>query len=259
MTADVRYSLNFEHPRPIVIVLHGFKAFRTWGFFPYLGKRLAEAGAISLVMDFGYNGYDSDLEVLDKPELFAMNTIGKELEDVATLLTAVRQTEFPDWNGSINFLGHSRGGGVGIIAARQDGAIDKVAAWSAVSTFDRFTERQKKLWWGTGFFPVTTDKTGKPVGMNLAYLKDLSNDGRSIPEAAAHLNSALLLVHGEQDITVRASESQKIAAAKPDAHVKIIPNTGHTFGISHPFAGTTPALETAIDTTIDFFSLSGIL
>lgn len=259
ITADVRYSLDYEHPRPIVIVLHGFKAFRTWGFFPYLGKRLAEAGAISLVIDFCYNGHSEEATILDQPELFATNTIKRELEDVEKLLIALRQTEFPNWDGKINFLGHSRGAGVGIIAAYLDGGIDKIAAWSSVSTFDRFTERQKKLWRETGFFPVTNDTTPTSLGMNVAYLEDLSSSGRDILEAAAHLNSSLLLVHGEQDMTVRSSESQKIANVKPDARVKTIPQSGHTFGISHPFTGTTPALETAIDTTIDFFSLSGML
>ena len=31
-------------PRPAVVVLHGFKGFKDWGFFPPFAERIARAG-----------------------------------------------------------------------------------------------------------------------------------------------------------------------------------------------------------------------
>lgn len=257
LCADVRYSGKYDIPRPIVLILHGFTAFRRWGFFPYLGTCLANAGAISVVPDFSHNGYGGETDKLLYPELFAMNTVGRELAEISALLAALRGSEFPGWNGVIYLLGHSRGGGEAILAACADGVIPKIAVWSCISTFDRFSPRQKQRWRESGFFSVSGVSREIPVGMNVAYLDDVEIPERSIVSAAGLLTAELLLIHGEQDVTVPVRESEKIRSAKQDALVEIIPNAGHTFGVAHPFTRTTPALEAAIARTIRFFSLSG--
>ncbi len=253
---DIRYCLNPSSRRPLVLVIHGFTAFGRWGFFPYLGRRLAESGAISAAMEFSFNDYDNAGESIVSHGLFASYTVGHELADISTAVSALREMQFPAWNGKIYLLGHSRGGGEAILTAAADSAIDKVAAWACISVFDRFTARQKRLWRETGFFRIAGSETDKmPLGMNIAYLDDAERPERDLLAAASKMRAELLLIHGAQDITVPPSEAKKISAVKSDSQLEIIPNAGHTFGISHPFRGTTSALEAAIDATLKFFTL----
>ena len=51
----------------------------------------------------------------------------------------------------IGIVGHSRGGGIAIIKAREDERIKAVAGWSTVSYFDRYTEGQRKRWREKGY------------------------------------------------------------------------------------------------------------
>ena len=43
----------------------------------------------------------------------------------------------------LDYLGHSRGGGVAIIAASIINDINALVTWSAISKFDRFSEQTK--------------------------------------------------------------------------------------------------------------------
>ena len=38
--------------RPAVVVCHGFKGFKDWGFFPHLAHRLANAGLTTVTFNF---------------------------------------------------------------------------------------------------------------------------------------------------------------------------------------------------------------
>ncbi len=254
LRSDIRICNDQNNSRPLILILHGFTAFRRWGFFPYIGQRIAEAGAISIIFDFSYNGYGED-GALVFPERFAANTISRERSDIASIISAIRRADFPFWNKEIYLLGHSRGGADAILTASIDIAIKKTAAWGCISTFDRYTSRIKHQWRSDGLISFREQHSNTTIRMNAAYLEDAILPKNNILEAAATMQSELLLIHGQQDLTSPMRNAEKIAAAKQDARLEIIAGTGHTFGIAHPFTATTQALESAIAITIDFFSL----
>jgi len=43
-------------PHPVVVACHGFKGFKDWGFHPWLGEHLADAGLAAVHFDFSRNG-----------------------------------------------------------------------------------------------------------------------------------------------------------------------------------------------------------
>ena len=48
---DVRYAEG-PAPRTAIIVVHGFKGYKDWGFFPHLCERLAIAGHAVVSFNF---------------------------------------------------------------------------------------------------------------------------------------------------------------------------------------------------------------
>jgi pimeloyl-ACP methyl ester carboxylesterase len=132
-----------------------------------------------------------------------------------------------------------------------------VATWAAVSDFDRYTDRQKDEWRRHGYIESKNMRTGQMMRLNLSLLEDLETNAADldIGGAVASLRRPLLIVHGEQDLSVRLEEGERLAALADPAMTEFltIPRTAHTLGTVHPFAGPTPELEYAIARTCSFF------
>ena len=52
LRVDVRTGARPGEARPAVVICHGFKGFKDWGFFPKLSERLAVAGFTALSFNF---------------------------------------------------------------------------------------------------------------------------------------------------------------------------------------------------------------
>jgi len=92
---DVRFVADGT-AKPAVVFCHGFKGFKDWGPFPEWGRRLANAGFVSVHFNFSYNGVPRDTPTefteLDK---FADNTFTRELDDLRAVLDAVANEDLP--------------------------------------------------------------------------------------------------------------------------------------------------------------------
>src|SRR5258706_4966345 len=139
INGDIRYAMSARR-MPVVIICHSFMAFKNWGFFPYIGERLADAGFVSLVFNFSHNGVIGDGNRITDFAKFEQNTFHLELSDLGRILDAVSGKEIgAEWIDAerITLLGHSRGGGISIVRAATDDRVRSLVTWSAISTFDR--------------------------------------------------------------------------------------------------------------------------
>ena len=75
---DVRYRED-GRIKPVVVFCHGFKGFKDWGPFPTWGRRLADAGFVSILFNVSYNGVSPDRPTeFTELERFAENTFNSE-------------------------------------------------------------------------------------------------------------------------------------------------------------------------------------
>ena len=51
-------------------MLHGFKGFTRWGFFPELSRRIAESGMVAVRFNMSGSGVGSDPESFSEPDAF---------------------------------------------------------------------------------------------------------------------------------------------------------------------------------------------
>lgn len=261
MHGDLHYAGHTSCP--ILLIIHGFRGSKNWGFFPTIAEEFAQNGSIVLTWNMSLNGYSDNAQYIDQPENFARNTITQEIKDTQSIIDSILQDDRiisgdirSHWNGDIHVLGHSRGGGIGILISAENPSIKKLALWNTISRFGRFTERQKKLWSETGTFPIDETEDGKVIAMNYTYISDLEfhGDEYSPLRAITEVSADILIVHAEQDMTVPIREAHALQEKSHSAHMHSIPQAGHIFGCTHPFTEMTSSLRDAIDTTTAFFS-----
>lgn len=251
---------------PLIFILHGYKAFSGWGFFPYLSQRLALAGAIAVSYDFSRSGVSDPDKLLYNNELFSNNTVSLEIADAKIVYHEMIKRLQNDeqfagrWNGEIYFAGHSLGGAISIMLASEFSEIKKTAAIAAISQFDRYSERQKELWLKRGVFEFKVNTTGQTLSMSADWVKDIiaNSEKYNLEKAVNKIKNELMIVHGEQDITVGKAEAYRLAYAfenKSRLRFELIPKAGHGFGARHPFTKTNAEIEKLIDLLIGFFEL----
>lgn len=255
---DVRYRED-GRIKPVVVFCHGFKGFKDWGPFPAWGRRLAEAGFVSVLFNFSFNGVAPDQPTaFTELEKFADNTFTRELDDLNAVLDAVTDGQLagvPIDADRVGLMGHSRGGGTAILQTARDRRIRTLVTWSAVSGFiERFSDAQIEDWTTQGYTEVVNSRTGQRMRLNRVLYDDAREhrDELDVQAAAREIDVPWLIVHAHDDEAVPFAEAETLHRISPHAEL-VEAEGGHTFGGAHPFDGNVPApLEAVWERTVYF-------
>ena len=244
---------------PCIILVHGFKGFKDWGFGPYIGKYLSKQGFFVITFNFSHNGVGESLTEFTELDKFADNTFSLEINELNELISSYLNGEFCEVkNSKVGLLGHSRGGAISLLTAAKNKSVNTVATWSAVSKLDRYSERQKEKWRKKGVFEVLNTRTKQVMKLNVSLLKDIEqnrDDSLNIERAVRELGKPLFIAQGEQDLAVPFEEGEKLFEWADKRLTKFYPieNTGHTFDIQHPFKGSNDKFDALLNRTSEFF------
>lgn len=234
---------------PLILFLHGFKGFKDWGAFPDACEDLAYSGFAVLAMNFSLNGIGDNPTEFDRLDLFAGETFSQDLDDVGTVIEALKTGKINDnkvvFNtDEIGIIGHSRGGQTAICAAAEYPEICCLVSWAAVANYnDHWTEQMIRDWDEKGVTEIENSRTGQKMPVNREVYEDARKNADRVMaiNRIKELNLPVCLIHGDDDEAVDPSNARKLYSACPskEKELKIIPNTGHTFGVSHPFEAYT--------------------
>ena len=252
---DVRAG-GRQSPRPAVVLVHGFKGFKDWGFWPPFAERLARAGFTAVSFNMSGSGVDADGNA-SLGEQFAHNTFSADLADldtvIAQLISGALGVPEPS---AVSLVGHSRGGGISILHTARDPRVNAVVTWAATASTDRWGPETRKRWRAAGFLSVTNARTGQVLPMSTDLLDDAEQhrEALDVLSAAAVIRVPWLILHGRQDETVGFDDAEALYRANGKASTILEPvdNTGHTFGASHPWHPSVPAAELVFSRTIEF-------
>ncbi len=247
--------------RPAVVICHGFKGFMEWGFFPYVATLLAERGFVAVRFNLSGAGMRPGDELVTDLGAFRENTYSRELADLLAVLEAVGTTIAPGRvdRRRLGLFGHSRGGGVALLAAARPPWRERIRAlvtWAAIADVDRFTPEQKAEWRRAGELPVVNARTGQRLALGAGLLDDIEERRTELDllAASAARSAPWLIVHGAGDESVPAAEAHRLAArAGGEKELLIVAEANHTFGARHPFAGPTPQLIQVLNATQRWF------
>ncbi len=247
--------------RALVVIVHGFKGFKDWGFFPWLAQRLFDHRLAVCRFNMSRSGIGDDPESFDRLDLFEGDTYSRQLADLRTVVEYAQKQvpELPTF-----LFGHSRGGGIALLGAAHVPRLHGVAVWSPISRCDRWDDATKREWRERGYLEQLNTRTKQMMRMSTAMLDDVEAnlDRLDIVRAARSLEVPLLVVHGGRDESVPVEEGRLIAGANPGSSLLVIDRASHTFNAIHPLVHVPFELIAAAEATAHFAfanAQSGIL
>jgi pimeloyl-ACP methyl ester carboxylesterase len=240
-----------------VLVLHGFKGFMDWGFFPELARRLVAAGLAVVRFNFSGSGHGPRPLEFTEPRAFFENTPSRELEDVERVRAWLDTGAVPELDprrGAL--LGHSLGGAVALIHAARRADYVALVGWASCATFRRFAPEVEELWRRQGFVEIPNLRTKEVHRLGLGWLEDVLANERALDVHAAcgRLALPVLFVHGSDDEAVPLHEGESLlrACSPRLARLEVVPRANHTFWATHPLSSVPAALEGVLRATATF-------
>ena len=243
--------------RPAVVICHGFKGFRKWGFFPVIAEQLARAGFSAVSFNFSGSGVGEDGETFSEPERFAHVTYSAEVQDLGQILAAVADGSVGLAPTAIGVLGHSMGGGVAVLHAAGDQRVGALVTWAATARFGRlWRAEQVPEWRRTGTLDVTNHRTEEILPLSTDILDDLERNAArlDVSRAATHVRVPWLIAHGSADESVPVDDARALHDANPRSELLLLDDAGHTFGIKHPWSGSSKAFDRLYQATAAWFA-----
>jgi pimeloyl-ACP methyl ester carboxylesterase len=146
---------------------------------------------------------------------------------------------------------------VALVRASRDPRVRALVTWSAVATFQRYSDADKALWRRRGYIEVENARTKQIFRLGLGLLEDIESHAEAYDPvlAAGRLRIPTLIIHGTRDDAVPAADADRLARAVDPGLGKLmlVEGAGHTFGAAHPFEGTPPALDRVLTATVEWF------
>jgi len=259
--ATIPAAASERSPVPFVLLLHGYKGFMDWGFFPLLAERLADRGLAAVAFNTSSSGIGEDLQSFTEQEAFERDTCSRQLEDVDRVRDHIASGAFSGVDVQrAGLFGHSRGGGVALVHAAERGDYRALVTWAAVDDLDRLDEETKSAWRRDGRLPVVNARTGQTLYVGLELLEDLerNRDRLDVRAACGRVHAPLLLIHGDADPSVAFESMDNIARMLPAGvgRTLVLSGAGHTFGARHPLGSSDDRpseLARVLDETVEWF------
>ncbi len=243
-----------------LVICHGFKGYKDYGFFPYLAEAAAAAGLIAHRFNFSHSGMTNQLDTFERPDLFERDTWGRQIAD---LQAVIEQRAAAD-HLPIVLFGHSRGGdSVLLTAAGMSGRLAGVVTAAAPDTTCPLDEDQKQLLRSEGRMASPSSRTGQMLYVGREWLTEMEADPQrfDLLRAIAAIDCPKLLIHGRADETVPVAAAYHLSQAGGANTELLILAAGHTFNCRnpHPADQSLPgATQQMIEATVNFaLSVSG--
>jgi len=265
---------SFVPDRPVgsMLIAHGFKGYKDYGFIPRLAEAVAARGVITHRFNFSHSGMTESTDSFARPDLFERDTWSRQVFDVLAVHEAIVTGQLPGEatreTGRVPveaepaprpvfWFGHSRGGVSIVLAARDlserrgretdrgasappEGLILAAAPSTSCSLSDADRDKLRRQ----GYLESPSSRTGQRLRVGSAWLAEIEADPerhdplRAVASLAGRGDGSglsMLIVHGESDGTVPPDAARAYAeAAGPRARLQLIPAASHTFDCPNP-------------------------
>ncbi len=230
-------------PVGALLIAHGFKGYKDYGFVPYLATQAAAHGLVAHRFNFSHSGMTNRIETFERPDLFEQDTWERQIEDLRTVSEAAADGLPGPPNLPQAWFGHSRGGVTTILTAgraekentrpQPAGIIVAASPDAACNLSDDEKTRLRRR----GALESPSSRTGQVLRVGGAWLDEIEADPDAFDPVRQiqAITCPILILHGQEDPTVPASAANMLAnAAGDNATLHIIPGAQHTFNCPNP-------------------------
>ncbi|MGG1663732.1 alpha/beta hydrolase [Brevibacillus sp. NRS-1366] len=255
---DLHADESAAPAQPLLIFCHGFKGFKDWGSFPYVAGELAKRGIATIRFNFSCNGVGESLTDFDELEKFGRNTFAREIADLTVLTESIEAGKidlpgFVDKN-RLFVLGHSKGGGDAILFGAGNPRVTGIVTWNGIANVNLFDEKLRAQIEENGVGYIPNARTGQNMPITRAVIDDVDMNRQEydLLEKVCATEQPLCIIAGEKDFVRLVEGAKRLHEAAKNSELHWIEGADHTFNTRHPFSGTSPQLEEAIEQTAAF-------
>lgn len=227
-----------EAARGVLLLLHGFKGYKDYGFLPRLAQAVADHGLIAHRFNFSHSGMTHAYETFERPDLFEADTWSKQVADVVTVAAAIAAGALPGAGLPLVLYGHSRGGVTALLSAVElGGTVDGVVTAAAPHEAVRMDPDQRRMLRKAGRMLSPSGRTGQDLFVGLGWLEEIeaAPDRFDPVKAIAKLACPVLLLHGDADETVSYVSAHALHDAPGEnSAMRILPGASHVFDSPNP-------------------------
>jgi len=254
-------ALETTPPRGVLLICHGFKGYKDYGFLPQLAERAAQQGLIAHRFNFSHSGMTRNIDTFERPDLFEQDTWLKQVQDLRAVTSAIGRDEIPGVQLPMVWFGHSRGGVTVLLTnvratvnARPVGLVLAATPNAALNLSDE----DKQTLRHEGRLPVQSARTGQTLYIGKQWLDEIEADPdfHDPERAIAAADVPTLILHGTGDTTVPVHAANRLHHAAPHrTTLHLIEGGSHTFNASNPLPLTQSpptATQEMIDQACDF-------
>lgn len=240
------YWEESKDEKPLVVFAHGFKGFKDWGHWKQIAMAFANAGYCFVKFNFSHNGTTTvdPLNFVDL-EAFGQNNYTKELDDLQTVINWLLQAnELKDeinWRADkMTLIGHSRGGPIVLIGAKENACVQQVITWASVHELDYAWQKnpaQLPLWKKAGVYHIMNGRTKQNMPLYYQLFENYQEhvSRLSIKKTLKEFNKPYLIIHGTNDLAVSSKAAAYLAEYATNGNLVLIDGANHVFGGTHPF------------------------
>lgn len=245
------YAAPTDEPRA-VLLCHGFRGYKDWGFIPLLASTIAAQGTTTVAFNMSGSGVASADGAFTERERFRKNTYRAELDDIDRVARWLSARLGAGENGaSLGLIGHSRGGAMALLHAASHPEVRGVVTLAAPSRIGVWPDAAFEAWRDRKPHIVRDFRTRAELPLGPEIYDDIVRNGAAydLRRAAGSLTIPYLVVQGDRDRSVPLEEGQTLASWGPQetTELVVIENAGHSFQAGDKIRRTPPQLLEMIE------------
>ena len=237
ISIDYRFKDTQKSLIPIIYI-HGFKGFKDWGASNLIADYFANQGFLFLKFNFSHNGV-TPKNLLDFVDLqaFGMNNYLIELKELGIVIDWLEASELNIQFSKLAVIGHSRGGGIALLRSAQDQRIKHTITWASVCDFEARFPVDVSEWKETGVQYILNGRTMQMMPLYFQFYQTFIDNKEilNIPFQSQNIKQKVMIIHGTDDKVVPFCDAKFLVSRIAKSTLVSINNTGHTFGVKHPF------------------------
>ena len=235
-----------------VLLCHGFRGYKDWGFIPLLASTIAANGISAVAFNFSGSGIAGPDGAFTERERFRRNTYAAELDDIDRVARWIAARAGADPEAArLGLIGHSRGGAMALLYAARHPVVRTLAVLAAPSRIGVWPDSAFEAWREGRPAIIRDFRTRAELVLGPEILEDLRRNepGYDLARAAASLTIPFLVVQGERDRSVSEEEGRTLASWGPPetTELAIIEGAGHSFQAGDKIRRTPPQLLEMIE------------